>query len=407
MAGTTVFSAANNGGALAASANNAFEVLNGTTGATAIASESTCNYTQQEAHTRSNLYVNVFQNTTGTSSGTIAFRVNNAAGNESITIPLATTGEQTDTTHTDVIAASATTDYQQTGGGSGTWQSFTLGNLCTPASATTFLTHCCDGPNAGYSANSFYQAISGQNWTTAGTEARAQWQIQAACTFQNLYAQIDNYSGSPSVVIYFRLNAANGNQSITPTALGPFTDTTHTDSAASGAKVNYYVDITALGTTFGTTYLAVDQTSTTYQVTYGNGYPGGIAFNTSATAYIPLTGRFQNNAVEADVQCKTGTTFTASSFQSYVEANGVTATSTFTFRLGAAAGNQSVSYASTVGGWATDSVHTDSVLPTTEINYQIVTGSTGGSITPTNMSFTATLPAPAVTTGAAAILMAM
>jgi hypothetical protein len=400
MPGITVFWATGGSGG-AANSTGWEEPGQGGTGYTNF--YGTRQYQVQDAGTLSNIYANVDANSQST-AGTLATYVGGSAGNESITITTSTLGEVQDTTHTDALTSSSTYAYYmaQSPSGTGTWNAFTLAQQFTPTSSGTLMIGVTDGPNSNYSAGTNYQCPIGQNgvgFTNATTtESFAYLLMQSSYTLQNMQESCDGYIGTPNPAIHCRINAANGNQVVTPTATGNFIDTTHTDNVASGNNLDISVTYSGSNGNYGQTFASLDYVSSSYQVPYVTACSGGLGFTANNTYYLPFCTRLRSfNGAATYATFKTGTTFTASYFQGAASGNTITATTTMSFRRGNANGNQSISWTSGATGWVTDSTHTDPVSPTTEIDAGLPVPNSGTSIILTNAGFTATFSAPATT----------
>ncbi len=83
----------------------------------------------------------------------------------------------------------------------------------------------------------------------------------------------------------------------------------------------------------------------------------------------------------------------------WVLTNAITAASTFTFRKNAANGNQTVSITASTTGAFTDTTNSDSSIGASDlINYQLVTGATGSTMTieSTSISYVFALAVPPI-----------
>jgi hypothetical protein len=96
--------------------------------------------------------------------------------------------------------------------------------------------------------------------------------------------------------------------------------------------------------------------------------------------------RFLSDTVEADAQVTVRAAGTWSGMTARVNSNSLTATTTFTSRVGGADGNQAVSFASSTSGAATDSTNHDTLSDGNLINYKVTVGGTGSNITPVSLT---------------------
>lgn len=123
--------------------------------------------------------------------------------------------------------------------------------------------------------------------------------------------------------------------------------------------------------------------------------------NANVTTYNDVAGDQNNhNTTEANTKLRIRYAGTASKLSTRIEANTVTATSTIRFRKNGANGNQVLTIGSSTTGVFSDTTNTDSVAAGDDINYQVVTGATGTSLSyavinfifePTSSSVTVTL----------------
>jgi hypothetical protein len=72
---------------------------------------------------------------------------------------------------------------------------------------------------------------------------------------------------------------------------------------------------------------------------------------------------------------------TASKARVYISANTIVETSTLAFRIDGGSGNQAVSVTGLTTGWFSDGSNSDVLSATNEVNWQLVVGATGTSLT--------------------------
>jgi hypothetical protein len=280
-----------------------------------------------------------------------------------------------------------------------------FGMLFTPTASSTVMTWCKDGFNQ-YTATTCYDSLAGQSGALNGVETDAQHKMQIAATLRNLGSNIDTFT-SVTATVKIRIGGANGNQSITPSGTGQIVDASDTDAVSAGSLVDTVTNVSSgTDTNFGQAFTTIDCVGSTAQVQYMSAYglaAGGIGvFSANSTTYAAISTRLRTNATESLVHCKTATAFTASHLQGYVTANTITGNTVISFRVAGANGNESITFGSDATGWVTDSSDTDSVTATTEIDHAVVVPNSGTSINFTNISFTATYAATALTLSAAA-----
>ena len=157
----------------------------------------------------------------------------------------------------------------------------------------------------------------------------------------------------------------------------------------SGNLVNYYVTFGAEATAFTINYMGVEflTVNGTYHFIWGD--TATFVQNISVTNYYPLSGRCLANTTESTFQYS-HLTATLSNLEIFLQTNAVTATSTLKLRKNGGNGNQTISIAASTTGYFEDTTNTDSILATDEVNYQLITGGTGTSMTIISMGSLAT-----------------
>lgn len=181
-----------------------------------------------------------------------------------------------------------------------------------------------------------------------------------------------------------RIGGAGGNLAISVPAstTGQFEDTSHSDTIASGDLVNFIVT-TGIGITnaiVANIFVEIETTDSTSQ--WANGR--AVTVNASVTNYYPMMGGINsaaNYTTETQAQSKSGVAQTVSLAEAYVSANTLTADSTLKLRKNAGNGTISVSLTAGTTGWFEDTSHSDALVATDEITWQLITGATGTSLT--------------------------
>lgn len=210
--------------------------------------EATAQAVAVSAGTLSRLGTYVSSNTS-TNSITWVFRKNTANGNQTISIA-AGAGYTEDTTHTDTITGGDLIDTASTSG-AGTVNAsscFTVYTFTSSSAALDLRQGNTRIAGQGWSSSvPTFAPIAGDNVVNFSTEGPAQTQFPFGATFSNLIATVSNASGTGAQPMTFRINGANGNQtiSIDPAVLGTVQDVTHTDATALNDLVN--VRLPAIG----------------------------------------------------------------------------------------------------------------------------------------------------------------
>lgn len=137
------------------------------------------------------------------------------------------------------------------------------------------------------------------------------------------------------------------------------------------------------------TEVAIDALNTSGKAHYITANPGGLSRTTSVTNYFSVAGFTGFTASESITQIQAQVAFTASNMETFVSANTISATSTINFRIGGGNGNQTIPITASTTGYFEDTTHNDSISTSSLINYQIVTGGTGTSISLSNIGILA------------------
>lgn len=344
--------------------------------------------------TFSNLYVRVSSNS-GTGGGTFSFRKNTAAGNQTVSVPSATTGEFTDSTHTDAVAAGDLINYSIVNTATAGINFANLGVSFTPTNAAETVNKLmCYGTATDTSVTTqYFNSLGGILRFTAAnsTESNAQFKNKLNATLRNLFVLVSANTASIASVVS-RKNGANGNLtvSIGSGVTGAFEDTTHTDTLVSGDLVDTLFTST-LTTSITVRLISVDYVTTTGATQYMNADAGvALAFGNNSTHFLTITGSPNTSFIgEAAAQCLTSQPFAATLLETFVAANANLATSTVTLRKNAANGNNTLSIPASTTGYFEDTTHTDSFAATDQIDYSFVTGATGTNIMLANVGFVA------------------
>lgn len=219
------------------------------------------------------------------------------------------------------------------------------------------------------------------------TEANAQITYKSTGIFSKFWLFISANTSTLTTTLRFRLNAVNGNEtvSIGATATGFFQDTTHTDVIVSGDKIALSIsNSTGAGkvtiATFAINFVSVVAVSTRLGYLDINNIPYSTG---STTFYATLAGgRTVGNqgTVEARFQDYVGTSATFSNLYVNVNNNPRGTATTIKSRKNTADGNMSISITASTTGIFEDNTNTDSTVSGDLVNYSITNGSGGGSL---------------------------
>lgn len=230
-------------------------------------------------------------------------------------------------------------------------------------------------------ATSFLSLGSGP-WNASGAETNYQTTWRTGGIFSNLYCRITANATTGSSTVRYRVAAASGNQVVTigSAATGEFTDSSNTDTASAGNKIDYQVvnggggsiTIAAITERFAPTTAS----NTVNKLTC----TGSISDVTAlATYYQTLGGALgiaTNNTTEVNAQFKNKVAATLTNLFVFISAN-TASIATVTSRVNAGAGNLTVSIGSGTTGAFEDTTHTDTLaagnLVNTALNSTVTT----------------------------------
>ena len=315
--------------------------------------------TYRTAGILSNLWVRVSLNLILDGASTIRVRKNGANGNQVVSFAASTTGTAEDTTNTDSVAAGDELNYSVVIGGT-TGNFFPrLLNILFAASSDTVIRHTAMGINS----------------------------LVVAST--TVYIPLYIYSNARTTTTTFRsrVNGANGNLAVSvgSTQTGIFEDTANSDTLAANDDVNYSV-------TTGTGTEAIYWTVVSTELLTTNKKFHSIAGDLSGAAgsgqvanltrYYHLGGVFAVIISESFFSsAELNIDATASNLYIHVQINTVTAASTFDLRKNAASTAVTISIPALTAGSFEDATNTVGLVPTDAVNYRLVTGATGTSMT--------------------------
>lgn len=358
------------------------------------------------AGTFSTLYARITVST-GANASTVQLRKGAANGNQSLSLTAATTGDFTDNTNTDSVAAGDDWHIQIVlGAGDAITGAI---QITFDATTNTSARYGSTDTSVASASTTFFTAPWGDGLgNTSSTEANQQIKVKDSATIKNLFGYAITNSRSKASTLTIRKNQTDSvvTISITGSTTGTFEDTTHSVSVVSGDNINY-----SITTGTGTGTLKFNTLCFDYQTTDST-FSLGIAGNASTvnanlTRYIPAIGDSNPDPTESNRKSLAQLAFTGSLAECYISANTVSAASTLNFRKNSANGNQSVSITASTTGWFVDSINTDSVATTDYIDFQIVTGATGTSLTVNAIAMLATISSSTnVTVTPAALILA-
>lgn len=308
--------------------------------------------------------------------------INSADGNQDLTIGTGLTGEFEETTHTDTLVAGDIVSITTAIGGSSGSISLNISGACFSASAAG-KTDIFQGGfnNFALAGTTKYSRLSGASPLAASETADIKIRTKLAGTMKFFCASINSNTFTGTTTFGTRVNGANGNLSVdlSGSVVGQIEDTTHSDVLVVDDLLNRYMTSSA-----GTGTVANGLIETTFETTTDTwwGFTGSVgasdtSYATSVTNYEPFNGQIQGTATEGNVQTKAGVAGTISMTQVYVSANGITADTTVRLRVNGANCANVMTINSGVTGIVSDSTHSDAVVATDELNWQVATGASG------------------------------
>lgn len=297
------------------------------------------------------------------------------------------TGLFIDNTHSDTTSGGENVDVIETTNSNNTisligftFTATTAGNTATRLGFNSFL-------NSAATNTSYFQGFGAIATTASGqtTEADAKMRMRKTFTIKNMGGKA--FGSTSTLTVSSRKNGANGAISATTGGGGPpssFSDASHSDSVVSGDDWNItFKDTTNAPFNF---YMNIDVISTNGDCPFFCGNTSLTSLSTAVTTYFGLTGSLAttNLQAEGNTQVQVNSAFVFTNLLINTITNGNTGTSTFSLR---ANGADVISIS--IGG--TTGIHLDSSSQyqsaTSDLmNYKIVTGSTGSTMTISQMS---------------------
>lgn len=374
----TLSPALRTGVSVAAGGTQNFTVNSGSVNAT----EANVKVTYRSAGTFSNLFTNIITNA-ATSTSTFKYRKGGANGNQVLSVGAGVTGELTDVTNTDLLAAGDIIDYQFINGGGGTIAFNAWNMLFSPTTAGNTINKLVSSQaftDTSVNTTYYFPPVCIQS-TAASTEANVQFKNKATATLQNMAILVTANAASVATCAS-RVNTAAGNLlvSIGSAVTGSLEDTTHTDSLAVNNLFNWAFNST-ITTTITFQSIAVDYLTTSGKTHFIVGAANPATILKNVTTFYGIQGFLQTDTTEDKLKTLAQVAFTASNIEAYLPANTVSATSTIDFRINKASGTQTLAIGSNTTGYFEDTTHSDSVVTTDEINYRLVTPNNGTSLT--------------------------
>ena len=332
----------------------------------------------------SKLYVRVVANST-TAQSTVTVRKNTANTDLVVNIPAGQTGVFETTGETLTIVDGDKTCYRTVSGGTGTLQFSILS--CLFDAATNCVTKLFAWPYAiNTPSATHYLIVTGTFSGTTAVEANVEHTIKVAGTAKNAYLYVAANTRTTDTTYTLRKNRAD--TAITFTFTGGETgvkeDTSNQISYSVDDKIDWKI-VTGIGTGTVSVGLSSSEFETSSQGWLDAGTVGGsadITIGPGVTEYYSIgAGVMEGVTNEADAQVSLRVPTILTNLTVFARANTITAPTTLRLRINGVDGNQVVNIGPSTTGFIVDTTHTDVVQSNDVIDYQIITGATGTTLT--------------------------
>lgn len=355
-------------------------------GASAITAEADAMVPVRFAGVFSKLFTVVSTNTASVNS---VITLRKSAADTSVTVTYASdqTGIKQDNTNTSTFANTDEGDYSvvvPTEAGTNTIAITVMGIQFDPTDTTkcvSFWTVSRSVNISSASTTDYYAAFG--NTATSVSESIVQTEIRDSFTLSNFYTDVSANARTTDVTFRVRINASNGNQTVTYTAgqTGSKEDTSNTDTVVSGDDYCYSAT-TGTGTETLTSQMFSVTAVNTSRVfnSYVERTSTTVNFNT--TTYFAVGGRITTVTTESSCYYRPEFTFTAKQFVGRVATNTIaTSPTVITFRDNEANSSISLSYNAAETGIKSDTSNTATITGgADEICIQVVTPNTSGAL---------------------------
>lgn len=338
------------------------------------------------SYTWANMFVRVTANTYTTGNTVIRSRVGGVNGNMSVTIAFGATGVFEDTVNSDAIVS----------GNLVNWQAVTQVNAFQSLSVSIIGSTMADtgtnqtlamGDGNDNTATAFgvtgFGFIDGEVTPTNGwvaTETNCQYTLRRATTFSNLRVLVRfNNLNTGTTVVTFRINAANGNQtvSIGSGVSGAFEDTTNTDAVAVADEVNYQIVVSGTSGQISTALIQMAHTSVGREMLTCN----GNTVSTTNDNYNVPEGTDQIQTTELSTQKTARAAFTAKNLLVNIISHGASQGVDYFLRLNTANSALTLNVPQNTTGLFEDTTNSVSIAAADVYNYFKDHGAGAGGIT--------------------------
>lgn len=330
-------------------------------------------------------------------TATMTTRKNSGAGNQTVSIGAATTGEFSDVTNSDSLSAGDEWNWEiavPAGGG------LTLGAVRSVFAATSnsMMWHVAViGPSQSLNGVTQFYPLNGFHGSGSTTEANWQHTATAAATFGGLGCQVRTNTKGGNSFLRLRKNGGNGNSVVTigGAVTGLLQDVTNTDSVSVADLTNYSIDFFADANALRFWTIGVEAVSSASQGTFitpQGDLPTAIALSVTtyfgvgnASASVPAT-------AELNVRQDIPIAGTVDKGNVYIVANTLVGDTTFRLRKNGADAAVLMTVGTATTGWFSDASNSESWAANDEASWQVITPAVGTSIQFNNLSARWTTP---------------
>ncbi len=335
----------------------------------------------RQAGTLSKLRANVNGQALGGSAFTIRTRKGASAANQSVAVPLNTTGIFEDGSNSDTVSAGDQFLYgTDTVTGAGVATTCSICVTFTPTTTSDLYMRWAGKSNSLASATTQYRPIP-SNGGSDTVAANVSCYVCGACAMRDLYARVATNTLNGATTIVTHINSGDGSVTLTvPTSTsGLFEDSTNTDTLTTADQVS--VKLSSAGSSGSAViYTAPAFITSTGVIPWIGTRTGGNTVAAGATAAFVPAGLTSDGTTESDLSLPARLATTLTTLGINVTTNGVSATSTYKFRINAGNGTLSCSIPSSTTGQFEDSTNSDTVATTDLINTAVVAGAGGTSL---------------------------
>jgi len=337
----------------------------------------------RSAGTLSDLYVRITANGVITTASTYRTRKNAANGGQSVSVGVGATGEFTDTSGTDTIAAGDKLNYQFVPGSATGTHTITLLSCIFAATTDTVTRTVCDNNQIYATASTtWFACLLGNTGAVSTTETNAKQRIRVAGTLKNGCAHVTTARATATTVIT-RKNGADATVSISCTAgaTGFFEDTTHSDTVSAGEDWNWAIRTGTGVDNFTANSIVADFVSTNGDGLVGTAHMTTVAYSDNTIRWTQASGNHTSVATEVNTKADCRIAGDYSHLGCLVTQNDITTASTLILRKNGADSALVCSITGSATGQFEDSTHTVTLVSTDEINLQITAPSVSSAHT--------------------------